>query len=76
MMLTLVMDAFSFSGAFKDHQLGTLRCRREGASTPSRDHIELFDLRIEACLGFGGRDVADRLEQATFYNRPRWGYMI
>jgi hypothetical protein len=29
------MDVLSFRDALADHHLGTLRCRREGASTPS-----------------------------------------
>jgi hypothetical protein len=34
-MLTFSMDALSIRGMHKHRHLGTLRCRREGASTPS-----------------------------------------
>lgn len=34
-MVTLVMDALSLLSDFDHHQIGTLRCRRVGASTPS-----------------------------------------
>jgi hypothetical protein len=38
MMLTSDMDAFSFCDIFNKYHFGTLRCRREGASTPSDFH--------------------------------------
>ncbi|MDD7973978.1 hypothetical protein, partial [Roseinatronobacter alkalisoli] len=40
MMVTSDMDALSFCDVFSKHHLGTLRCRREGASMPSTKPIE------------------------------------
>jgi ABC-type multidrug transport system permease subunit len=38
MMLSFSMDALFVCGMRKHHQFGTLRCRQEGASTPSTTH--------------------------------------
>jgi putative transposase len=33
------MDVLSFCDGFNDHHIGTLRCRQEGASTPSTEPL-------------------------------------
>jgi len=35
------MDVLSFCDGFNNHHIGTLRCRQEGASTPSTEPVEL-----------------------------------
>ena len=37
MMVTSDMDVLSFCDGFNNHHIGTLRCRQEGASTPSTE---------------------------------------
>ena len=39
-MVTSDMDALSFYDGFNKHHLGTLRCRREGASIPSTKPLQ------------------------------------
>src|SRR3974390_643075 len=53
MMLTFFMDAFSVRGMRKHHHLGTLRCRQEGASTPSLDVRRARPRRRSNLAGLG-----------------------
>jgi hypothetical protein len=36
------MDVLSFCDGFNTHHIGTLRCRQEGASTPSTESLPAF----------------------------------
>ena len=39
MMVTSDIDVLSFCDGFNNHHIGTLRCRQEGASTPSTEQV-------------------------------------
>ena len=54
-MLTFSMDALFIRGMRKHRHLGTLRCRQEGASTPS---ISWTGFDVNQTLPIGTMDVA------------------
>jgi hypothetical protein len=48
MMVTSDMDVLSFCDGFNTHHIGTLRCRQEGASTPSTEPPKPINIKLLA----------------------------
>ncbi len=63
MMITSEMDVFSFCDGFNNHHIGTLRCRQEGASTPSTEPVGK-----QKAVTATARTIA-----VLFYNAVRFG---